>query len=58
MPVGKGKTVTVTGALTRANRETLKFGGLGNQSVQLQYRKKSSTKYTALKTVKTDSKGK
>jgi hypothetical protein len=42
-PVKKGKTVTVTGA-------TL-------QSVQLQFRKKTSDTYTTVKTVKTDSSG-
>ncbi|MEV6424870.1 calcium-binding protein [Streptomyces sp. NPDC051662] len=56
-PVNKGKTITVTGALTRANWETLKFGGYGSQSVALQFRKKSSSTYTTLKTVKADSKG-
>lgn len=29
----KGKTLTVTGALTRANWESLKYGGYGSQSV-------------------------
>ncbi|AKN71018.1 sarcoplasmic reticulum histidine-rich calcium-binding protein [Streptomyces sp. PBH53] len=56
-PVKKGKTLTVTGALTRANWESLKYGGYGSQSVKLQFRKKSSSTYTTLKTVKTDSKG-
>ncbi|MFF8861570.1 calcium-binding protein [Streptomyces sp. NPDC015139] len=56
-PVKKGKTLTVTGALTRANWESLKYGGYGSQSVKLQYRKKSSSTYTTLKTVKADSKG-
>lgn len=56
-PVKKGKTLTVTGALTRANWESLKYGGYGSQSVKLQYRKKSSSTYTTLKSVKADSKG-
>ncbi|MEU3983073.1 calcium-binding protein [Streptomyces sp. NPDC026672] len=56
-PVRKGATVTVTGALTRANWETLKYGGYGSQSVKLQFRKKSSSTYTTLKTIKTDAKG-
>ncbi|MFB7498109.1 calcium-binding protein [Streptomyces sp. NPDC056161] len=56
-PVKKGRTITVTGALTRANWESLKFGGYASQSVKLQYRKKNSTTYSTLKTVKTDSKG-
>ncbi|MEW2130738.1 hypothetical protein [Streptomyces sp. NPDC005435] len=56
-PVKKGKTITVTGALTRANWEDNKYHGYTKQSVQLQYRKKNSTTYTTLKTVTTDSKG-
>ncbi|MEV5171672.1 calcium-binding protein [Streptomyces flaveolus] len=56
-PVKKGKTVTVTGALTRANWESLKYGGYGSQSVKLQFRKKSSSTYTTLKTIKADTKG-
>ncbi|WP_225824532.1 calcium-binding protein [Streptomyces naphthomycinicus] len=56
-PVKKGKTITVTGALTRANWESLKYGGYGSQSVKLQYRKKGAGAYTTLKTVKADSKG-
>ncbi|GGY73775.1 hypothetical protein GCM10010300_16710 [Streptomyces olivaceoviridis] len=56
-PVKKGRTVTVTGALTRANWESLKYGGYGSQSVKLQFRKKSSSTYTTLKTIKADTKG-
>ncbi|MCS0600410.1 calcium-binding protein [Streptomyces sp. LP11] len=56
-PVKKGKAVTVTGALTRADWESLKYGGYGSQSVKLQFRKKDSSSYTTLKTVKADSKG-
>ncbi|MFB7504314.1 calcium-binding protein [Streptomyces broussonetiae] len=56
-PVKKGRTVTVTGALTRADWESLKYGGYGSQSVQLQFRKKGSSTYTTLKTVKADSRG-
>jgi hypothetical protein len=56
-PVKKGKTVTVTGKLTRANWDTAKYAGYSGQSVKLQYRKKSATTYTTLKTVKTSSTG-
>jgi len=56
-PVKKGKTITVTGKLTRANWETLKYAGVSGQSVKLQFRKKSSSTYTTVKTVKTNSKG-
>ncbi|MGW7407057.1 hypothetical protein ACWGI9_25630 [Streptomyces sp. NPDC054833] len=56
-PVKKGKTVTVTGKLSRANWETHKYAGYTNQSVKLQFRKKGSSTYTTLKTIKSDSTG-
>ncbi|AYC40438.1 DUF5707 domain-containing protein [Streptomyces griseorubiginosus] len=56
-PVKKGKTITVTGKLTRANWETRKYTGYSTQPVKLQFRKKDSNTYTTVKTVKTNSKG-
>ncbi|MGC0376586.1 DUF5707 domain-containing protein [Streptomyces sp. SAI-229] len=56
-PVKKGKTITVTGKLSRANWETGKYAGYTGQPVKLQFRKKSSSTYTTVKTVKTNSKG-
>ena len=56
-PVKKGKTITVTGKLSRANWETNKNAGYAGQSVKLQFRKKSSSTYTTVKTVKTSSTG-
>ncbi|MET9445807.1 hypothetical protein [Streptomyces cinerochromogenes] len=56
-PVKKGKTLTVTGKLSRANWEDHKYHGYTGQSVKLQFRKKGSSTYTTLKTVKTDSTG-
>jgi hypothetical protein len=56
-PVKKGKTITVTGKLTRANWETRKYAGYSTQPVKLQFRKKDSDTYTTVKTVKTNSKG-
>ncbi|CAM5713691.1 hypothetical protein [Streptomyces hirsutus] len=56
-PVKKGKTITVTGKLSRANWETNKYAGYTNQSVKLQFRKKSSSTYTTVKTIKTNSTG-
>jgi hypothetical protein len=56
-PVKKGKTVTVTGKLSRANWDDGKYHGYTNQSVKLQFRKKSSSTYTTLKTIKSDSTG-
>ncbi|MEV1062360.1 hypothetical protein [Streptomyces sp. NPDC050263] len=56
-PVKKGKTLTVTGKLSRANWDTHKSGGYAAQSVKLQFKKKGSTVYTTVKTVKTSSTG-
>ncbi|MFF2363792.1 hypothetical protein ACFVU0_13890 [Streptomyces sp. NPDC058122] len=56
-PVKKGKTVTVTGLLSRANWDTGTYTGYTAQPVQLQFRKKNSDTYRTLKTVKSDSKG-
>ncbi|MEU7471893.1 DUF5707 domain-containing protein [Streptomyces sp. NPDC044984] len=56
-PVKKGKTITVTGKLTRANWETGTYAGYSGQSVKLQFRKKGSSTYSTVKTIKTNSKG-
>lgn len=56
-PVKKGKTLTVTGALTRANWETSKYAGYTKQSVKLQYKKKGAASYSTLKTITSDTKG-
>ncbi|MFC9854249.1 calcium-binding protein [Streptomyces prasinus] len=56
-PVKKGKTLTVTGKLSRANWEDNKYHGYTNQSVKLQFRKKDSSTYTTVKTIKSDSTG-
>ncbi|MGW1070583.1 single-stranded DNA-binding protein [Streptomyces aureus] len=56
-PVKKGKTVTVTGKLSRANWEDNKYHGYTNQSVKLQFRKKGSDTYTTVKTIKSDATG-
>ena len=56
-PVRKGRTVTVTGKLTRANWESGTYTGYQGQSVRLQFRKKGSTTYTTLKTLTTGSHG-
>ncbi|WP_330175164.1 calcium-binding protein [Streptomyces sp. NBC_01498] len=56
-PVKKGGTITVTGKLSRANWETGTYKGYATQSVQLQFRKSTSTSYTTLKTVKTSTTG-
>lgn len=56
-PVTKGKTITVTGKLSRANWETFKYAGYSTQPVKLQFRSKSSSTYTTLKTIKTNTYG-
>ncbi|MER5297827.1 calcium-binding protein [Streptomyces lasiicapitis] len=56
-PVKKNKTITVSGALTRANWETRKYAGYTQQPVQLQFKKKGASSYTTVKTVKSDRKG-
>ncbi|MFF0205892.1 DUF5707 domain-containing protein [Streptomyces sp. NPDC005017] len=56
-PVKKGRTVTVTGALSRANWDAHKYAGYAGQSVKLQFRTRSSTSYTTLRTVTTSSTG-
>ncbi|MFF3891112.1 hypothetical protein [Streptomyces sp. NPDC001914] len=50
-PVKKGRTVTVTGKLSRANWETGTYTGYEGRSVQLQFRKKGSSTYSTLKTI-------
>ncbi|GGQ12748.1 hypothetical protein GCM10010266_40070 [Streptomyces griseomycini] len=56
-PVKKGRTITVTGKLSRANWETGKYAGYTNQPVKLQFRKKGSSTYTTVRTLKTNSTG-
>ncbi|MFF2329139.1 MULTISPECIES: DUF5707 domain-containing protein [unclassified Streptomyces] len=56
-PVKKGKTITVTGKLSRANWEDHKYHGYTVQPVKLQFRKKTSSTYTTVKTIKTNSTG-
>ncbi|NEB05003.1 hypothetical protein [Streptomyces sp. SID13726] len=56
-PVKKGKTITVTGKLSRANWETNKYAGYATQPVKLQFKKNGSTTWSTLKTVKTSGTG-
>ncbi|WP_329559692.1 calcium-binding protein [Streptomyces uncialis] len=56
-PIKKGKTLTVTGALTRANWDTEKYAGYTSQPVKLQYQKRGSTAWSTVKTVKSDGRG-
>ncbi|MFJ4785709.1 hypothetical protein [Streptomyces sp. NPDC088794] len=57
-PVTKGKTLTITGKLTRADWETLGgYHGYAAQKVKLQFRKKGTSTYTTVKTITTSSTG-
>ncbi|KUJ64207.1 calcium-binding protein [Streptomyces albus subsp. albus] len=56
-PVKRGKSLTVTGELTRASWETYRYAGYSGQKVKLQFRKKGTTAYTTVKTVTTGSGG-
>ncbi|MGP3985151.1 calcium-binding protein [Streptomyces sp. KR80] len=56
-PVAKGKTLIVTGKLSRANWETHTYKGYTNQSVTLQFRKAGTRTYSNVKTVTTNSYG-
>jgi hypothetical protein len=56
-PVKKGRTVTVTGKLSRADWAKNTDAGYKEQSVKLQFRKKGSSTYTTVKTVKSGTNG-
>ncbi|MFF8695921.1 DUF5707 domain-containing protein [Streptomyces sp. NPDC015144] len=56
-PVKKGRTLTITGKLSRANWEDHAYHGYAGQSVKLQFRKKNSSTYTTVKTIRTSSTG-
>ncbi|GAA3864929.1 hypothetical protein GCM10023084_17490 [Streptomyces lacrimifluminis] len=56
-PVVKGKTITVTGKLTRANWDGANYTGYASQPVQLQFRKNGTSAYTVVKTIRTTTKG-
>ncbi|MDC0769918.1 hypothetical protein [Streptomyces sp. HD] len=56
-PVKKGKPITVTGKLSRANWDRGTYNGYVSQPVNLQFRKKDSNTYTTVKTIKTNATG-
>ncbi|MGN9760847.1 hypothetical protein [Streptomyces sp. SD31] len=56
-PVKKGKTITVTGKLSRANWDRGTYNGYVEQPVNLQFRKKNSSTYTTVKTIKSNATG-
>ncbi|WP_330459741.1 hypothetical protein OIB37_24435 [Streptomyces sp. NBC_00820] len=57
-PVAKGARLTVTGKLSRANWEDLKYHGFTGQQVRLQYRAAGAAHYQTVKTVTTGDDGK
>ncbi|MFE7857716.1 hypothetical protein [Streptomyces sp. NPDC057403] len=56
-PVTKGKAITVTGKLARANWDRRVYAGYTDQPVKLQFRKAGTSTYTTLKTVYSNSTG-
>lgn len=57
-PVRKGKTVTVTGELTRASWwDDLEYHGYTGRPVKLQFRKRGTSTYTTVRTTYSDSHG-
>lgn len=56
-PVKKGRTITVTGTLTRASWDDYRYHGYTGQTAKLQFRKKGSSTFNTVKTVKTNSSG-
>lgn len=56
-PVVKGKKITVTGKLTRADWATKKYGGYGGRSVSLQFRETGTSSFVTVKKVTTSSTG-
>ncbi|MFF1724386.1 hypothetical protein [Streptomyces sviceus] len=56
-PVVKGKKITVTGKLTRADWATKKYGGYGGRSVTLQFRETGTSSFVTVKKVTTSSTG-
>lgn len=56
-PVTKGKKITVTGKLTRANWATKKYGAYGGRTVELQFRETGTDAFKPVKKVTTSSTG-
>ncbi|MET7456496.1 calcium-binding protein [Streptomyces sp. NPDC005574] len=57
-PVTKGRTLTITGKLSRADWETLGgYHGYAGQKVKLQFRKKTASAYATVKAISTNSVG-
>ncbi|WP_333744979.1 hypothetical protein [Streptomyces ardesiacus] len=50
-PVSKGRTITVTGKVTRANWETRKYAAYGGRLMSLQFKPAGTASYTTVKKV-------
>ncbi|MEU8679377.1 hypothetical protein [Streptomyces sp. NPDC048560] len=56
-PVATGKTITVTGLVTRANWDTHTYQGYAGRTVSLQFKAAGASSYTTLKKVTSSSTG-
>lgn len=56
-PLRKGRTLTVTGKVTRANWDTHKYQGYAGRTVSLQFKAAGATSYTTVRKVKSSSTG-
>ncbi|MFI6136595.1 hypothetical protein ACIBCC_00275 [Streptomyces griseus] len=56
-PVTKGKTITVTGKVSRADWETRKYASYGGRSVSLQFKPSGAASYTTVKKVPANGSG-
>ncbi|MFJ6569391.1 hypothetical protein ACIQNU_18395 [Streptomyces sp. NPDC091292] len=56
-PVAKGKTITVTGRVTRANWDTHTYQGYAGRTVSLQFKAAGASSYTTVKKATTNSTG-
>ncbi|MER6912628.1 hypothetical protein ABT354_13240 [Streptomyces sp. NPDC000594] len=56
-PVSEGRTITVTGKVTRANWETRKYGSYGGRTVSLQFKPAGAASYTTVKKVQANGSG-
>jgi hypothetical protein len=56
-PIRKGRTLSITGKLTRADWAKDSYVALANQYVELQYKRNGATSWTTLKMIKSTSAG-
>lgn len=56
-PVAKGRTITVTGRVTRANWDTHTYQGYGGRTVSLQFKAAGTSSYKTVKKVTSSGSG-